>query len=138
MAKLTYNLERLERCIFSLYDDVKTPEDILKTWNICESLIEKSYDALIAGNALIGGSPTCRIRMLHKPWNWEFICDPPVDDDYSPLWNEVPGDEREIIEGSEDLCSLLLIIAIEGGNPSQFIVDTAVERRDLRPKFCGD
>ena len=50
----------------------------------------------------------------------------------------VREDSKEIITSSEDLCSLLLIFAIEGGNPSQYIVDTAIDCKELRPKFCKD
>jgi len=139
MAKLTYNLERLEKCIFSLYDDIKTPEDILQTWKIDESGIEKAHDELIAGNALIGGSPSSRIRMTDSsPFSWEHIFDPPIDDNYEPIWNKAEDDSKEIITGSEDLCSLLLIFSIEGGDPSQYIVDTATDHKELRPKFCRD
>ena len=52
MAKLTFNLNRLEKCIFSLYDDIKTPDDILQTWEIDESGIEKAHDELIAGKVV--------------------------------------------------------------------------------------
>lgn len=139
MVKLSYNLDRLQTSIFSLYDDIKNPDDILKTWDIDESDIEEAHDKLIAGNALIGGSPISRIRMTDSsPFAWEHICDPPVDDNYNPIWNEVHLHEKEIITGSEDLCSLLLIFAIEGGNPSQYIVDTATDHKELRPKFCKD
>ena len=99
----------------------------------------RDSDQLIAGNALIGGSPISRIRMTDdSPFAWEHICDPPVDDSYKPMWNEVHPHEKEIITSSEDLCSLLLIFAIEGGDPSQFLVDTAIDHKELRPKFCQD
>lgn len=137
MAKLKYNLDRLEKCIFSLYEDIKTPNDILRSWDISEIDIEKTHDELISANALIGGSPICRIKMGDKsPFEWEFICDPPVDDNYEPLWNEVPQKDIEIIKNSEDLCSLLLIFAIENGNPSQYLIDTSISHKFLRPKFC--
>ncbi|MBT3980275.1 MAG: hypothetical protein HOE90_02925 [Bacteriovoracaceae bacterium] len=126
MAKLTYNLKRLERCIFSLYDDMKTPDDILKTWNIEEKWIDQAWGELSTGKTLIGGIPTSKIKMLDV-WKWEYIVDPPVDDNYQPLWNEAPGDAREMITDGEDLCSLLLIFSIEGGNPMNFIVDNRKE-----------
>lgn len=83
MAKLIYNLARLEKCIFSLYDDIKNPDDILKTWDIDESGIEKAWEELTVGKALIGGSPLSRIRMIDC-WKWEHIVDPPLDDNYQP------------------------------------------------------
>ena len=122
MAKLTYNIERLEKCIFSLYDDIKTPDDILKTWDIDEKWIDEAWGELSSGKTLIGGVPTSRIKMLDV-WKWEHIVAPPVDDNYKPLWNEATDEMREIITSGDDLCSLLLIFSIEGGNPMNFIVD---------------
>ena len=73
-----------------------------------------------------------------SPFAWEHIFDPPLDGNYEPLWDEAEDHSKEIITSSEDLCSLLLIFAIEGGNPSQYIVDTAIDCKELRPKFCKD
>ncbi len=126
MTKIQYNLERLERCIFSLYDDLKSPDDILKTWNIEEKWIDEAWGELSSGKSLIGGVPNIRIKMLDV-WKWELIVDPPVDDNYLPLWDKALDDAREIITSGDDLCSILLIFAIEGGNPMNFIVDDREE-----------
>lgn len=122
MTVLTYNLDRLERCIFSLYDDIKTPEDILKNWSICEQWIENAWGKLNSGLSLLGGVPACRVRMLDV-WNWELIVDPPLTNDCEPDWTRVTPDEIEYIKSGDDLCSFLLIFAVEGGDPNQFITD---------------
>ncbi len=74
----------------------------------------------------LGGTPSCRVRMLDV-WKWEIIVDPPVNDEYDPVWEKAPKDEIEYITSGDDLCSFLLIFAAECGDPNQYIVDEREE-----------
>lgn len=122
MTSLRYNMDRLERSIFNLYDDIKTPEDILKTWKISELWIDTAWSKLTSGLSLFGGVPTCRVRMLDV-WKWELIVDPPLKDNDDPDWEKVTELEIEYITSGDDLCSFLLIFAIESGDPNRFITE---------------
>ena len=120
MANLNYDLKRLKRCIFSIDVHIKNPDDLINYYEIDESKIEKAWEELTVGNSLLGGSPICRIRMLDV-WKWEFIVDPPVDDNYDPIWEETSEECIEYITSGDDLCSLLLIFAAENGDPTQYL-----------------
>lgn len=122
MAKLNYSQKRLDECIFSVDDSMNSPDDLISSYGIEESQIEKAWEELTVGKSLLGGSPTCRIRMLDV-WKWEFIVDPPVDDNYDPLWEEASQEYIEYITSGDDLCSLLLIFAAENGDPTKFITE---------------
>ncbi|MEH0862197.1 hypothetical protein [Halobacteriovorax sp. DPLXC-1] len=69
------------------------------------------------GITLLGGTPSCRIRMI-KPWSWEFIVDPLVDDDFNPLWVEAKED-IELIYGGDKLMMVLLVFAAENGDQTE-------------------
>jgi len=78
------------------------------------------------GKTLLGGTPNCRVRMIDV-WKWEVLVDPPVNDEYDPVWDEAPKDEFEYITSGDDLCSYLLVFAAESGDPNQYIVDEREE-----------
>lgn len=44
MAKLNYSLKRLEDCIFSVDENIKTPDDFINYYEIDESLVEKAWE----------------------------------------------------------------------------------------------
>jgi len=72
VTKLSYNLDKLEKSIFSLYNDFKTSEDVLKTWNISEHWIEDTWDKFSSGPSLYWEDSVCRVRMFDVR-KWELI-----------------------------------------------------------------
>lgn len=111
----------IKKFLLALDESIRTTEDLAKLYDIDREQVQFAWDKMVDdGVTLLGGIPSCRIRMI-KPWNWEFIANPPMDNQCAPLWEEVSEDKIEHIYGGNTLMMVLLVFAAENGNPSEYI-----------------